>query len=305
MDSFKIAALYKFVPVEKDRLAALRDELITASERFSVRGLIILAPEGLNGTVAASPPDLDEFIEQLTHRLDSGPLEAKYSSCARRPFRRFKVDIRPEIVTFDRQMPCVDQLSPKRLSPAEWNEMLHSGDDVVVLDTRNTYESDIGKFKGALVPPIAKFSQFREFVEVANIPKDKKVLMYCTGGIRCEKASLEMERQGYSEVYQLAGGILKYLEEYPNADFEGECFVFDHRVAVDQQLKPSTQYSLCPHCGNPGKTHISCSKCSKPVVICGNCERVAFRDTCSKNCAQHQRRVAARAAAREQITNVA
>jgi UPF0176 protein len=114
--------------------------------------------------------------------------------------------------------------------------------------------------------------------------------MYCTGGIRCEKASLEMMNQGYQEVYQLSGGILKYLEEFPDTLFDGECFVFDHRVSVDQNLQPSRRYKLCPHCGNPAEVSVTCSKCSTNAVVCAGCLKAPEHHTCSKNCAEYVRR---------------
>lgn len=162
----------------------------------------------------------------------------------------------------------------------------------MLLDTRNVYETAIGKFRGAVDPKLQKFSEFSDFVTASDIPKNKKVLMYCTGGIRCEKASLEMQRLGFEDVYQLSGGILKYLEEFPDGPFEGECFVFDHRVAVDKNLRPSKQYKLCPHCGNPGDKSISCRKCGAQAIICDGCANNEYKVSCSKNCAHHLERVA-------------
>ena len=148
-------------------------------------------------------------------------------------------------------------------------------------------------FENAIDPKIAKFSDFKNFMEREALPKDKKLFLYCTGGIRCEKAVPEVMRLGYKNVYQLEGGILKYLEEYPEGHFKGECFVFDRRVSVDSNLKPTNMYSSCPHCGNPGKERIACSNCGCDTVVCHRCVSRADRNACSKNCAHHIRRKAA------------
>src|SRR5262249_18433563 len=133
---------------------------------------------------------------------------------------------------------------------------------------------------------LQEFKEFPKKLKDAGIPKEKKVLIYCTGGIRCEKAILEMNRQGYQSVQQLQGGILNYLREFPQQDFEGECFVFDYRVAVDQGLAPTQAYLLCPHCGQPGKEKVVCSQCGRTETVCRNCLSRG-QQTCSKNCAHH------------------
>ncbi|MDP6561832.1 MAG: rhodanese-like domain-containing protein [Candidatus Peribacteraceae bacterium] len=140
-------------------------------------------------------------------------------------------------------------------------------------------------FEGAIDPRIQTFQEFSDYVENSGIPKDKKVLMYCTGGIRCEKACLEMERQGYENVFQLEGGILRYMKERPHCNWNGECFVFDHRVAVNEEMKPSERYGLCPHCGDPGDRCITCEHCQKPGMMCARCIESMNCRACSKNCA--------------------
>jgi UPF0176 protein len=161
--------------------------------------------------------------------------------------------------------------------------------EVVVLDTRNDYEVDIGKFKNARDFRTKEFQEFPESLKQSDIHPDQKVLIYCTGGIRCEKAILAMEEQGYKNVYQLDGGILNYLKEYPDGAFDGECFVFDYRVAVDSRLEPSQQYTLCPHCGQPaGGPVIQCEQCGRDEVICSSCT-ASGEATCSKNCSHHRK----------------
>ena len=173
------------------------------------------------------------------------------------PFRRWKVVQRRETVTSG---PIGQSGSPARhLSPQEWHEMLQRP-DVMLLDVRNDYEIRLGTFRGAIDPQTSSFTQFADYVARLEVPKDQPILTFCTGGIRCEKAAPYLKAQGFSEVYQLDGGILNYMEHYPNGNFEGECFVFDDRVALDQNLQPSASYRRCPECGQPG---------SEPCSYCG------------------------------------
>jgi UPF0176 protein len=248
----------------------------------------LLADEGINGTVAGAAEPMLEFKRELSAIVYFAGLSFKDSTADRPPFRRLAVQIRDEIVTLKSGIKIPKIKPENRLSPTEWNEMIvNRGESVTILDTRNTYETQMGKFRGAVDPRIKAFGEFPDYVRRSGIPKDKPVLMYCTGGIRCEKAIEEMYAQGYSEVYQLDGGILKYLEEYPDHQFDGECFVFDHRVAVDQRLQPTTRYRLCPHCGDPGTVTIQCGYCSQSTMICAECNGHEHKKSCSKNCTYH------------------
>jgi UPF0176 protein len=256
---YYVSTFYKFqkdADPEKTKLF-----LEDISKKLNVRGLIIIGTEGFNATVCAKNiENLENFKDAIRDYFKVADLFFKDSESVVCPFRRFKVKIRPEIVTLGDTTLVPFELDGKNnhLSPTEWNQVMKN-DDPIIIDTRNWYETKIGTFKGAINPMTNKFTEFPKFLEKNNIPKDKKVLIFCTGGIRCEKGILEVQKQGYKNVYQLYGGILNYLKESPNDQFEGECFVFDHRVAVTQNLQPSTQYRLCPHCGQ----------------------------TCSKNCAHH------------------
>ena len=199
--------------------------------------------------------------------------------------------MRPEIVTLDAPGMVPDSTQHRHLSPEKWNEVLKNEKDFVLLDTRNWYEVRIGTFKNAVDPKIEQFTELPEFVTEQAYPKDQKMLIFCTGGIRCEKAILDLEKRGYENVYQLEGGILNYLEKFPNDQFEGECFVFDGRVAVDQDLAPSQIYKLCPHCGQPSEVTITCARCDTEAMICRHCqEKALVGQVCSKNCAHHYAR---------------
>jgi UPF0176 protein len=283
-----ISTFYKFQKDENpEKTKKYLEELAGAHK---CRGLIIIGGEGFNATVAAKSLETLEIFKQGIREYFKAPhLFFKDSESSVSPFRRFKVKIRPEIVTLgDTSLVPYDMDGKNHhLSPSEWNEVMKN-EDHVIIDTRNWYETKIGTFKGALNPMTDKFTEFPKYLESKNIPKDKKVLIFCTGGIRCEKGILEVQKQGYENVFQLNGGILNYLKEYPNDQFEGECFVFDHRVAVTQEMQPSAQYKLCPHCGQPGKTAVTCKRCDTFDFICEDCSQIEFKkDTCSKNCAHH------------------
>lgn len=295
-DGVVVAAFYKFVSVVPEELDSVREQLEQFATTRGLKGLIVLGKEGVNGTVAASADTINDFESLLPQIFKGARFTFKHSTAEKPPFARFKVDLRPEIVTIGDPSISAKESEGTYLTPREWHEALSTDPDVVLVDTRNDYETDIGVFDKAIDPRIKKFSDFGSFVEQQGLPKDKKLFLYCTGGIRCEKAVPEVKRLGYDNVYQLEGGILKYLEEFPNGHFKGECFVFDHRVAVDQNLQPTQTYKLCPHCGNPSKDHLLCSLCSKDAPVCQRCAERADLQTCSKNCAHHARLRASRGA---------
>jgi UPF0176 protein len=301
-----ISAFYHFQALPEERLKDLAKDLTTLGESHGVRGLLILASEGLNGTAAGPAEALRAFLKAAAELLGFPELPTKETTSYEWPFRKFKVRLRKEIVSLGK--PEVQPHPPKsntHLSPDEWDQMMKR-EDAVVIDTRNTYETRVGKFRGAIDPGIEEFNSFTDFMRESGIEKDKKILIYCTGGIRCEKATVDLERLGYKEVYQLDGGILNYFMKRaepeaagacdaterqsaatPASTFEGECFVFDTRVAVDQKLNPTTKYKLCPHCGQPADVTITCVRCDTEAVICPECAPVESKQTCSKNCAHH------------------
>jgi UPF0176 protein len=283
-----ITTFYRFTHL--DNLEQQQELLETKAAELGIRGLVILGKEGVNSTVAAPSEEAMEMFKNFVRGHFQAPdLLFKNSFAPNAPFRRFKVKIRDEIVTLGTPELFPDSKGKNHhLTPSEWNQVMKEETDFLLIDTRNWYETEVGTFKGAVNPGIDQFTEFPEWLEKQNYKKDQKMLIFCTGGIRCEKGILELQRQGYGNVYQLEGGILKYIEEHPQDQFEGECFVFDHRVAVDQKLEPSQVYKLCPHCGQPGKTHITCKRCDSHAVICGSCEHKSWmKDTCSKNCAHH------------------
>lgn len=281
-----ITSFYKFVRL--DLLEKLQNEIENKAQELEIQGLWILGSEGFNSTCSSTDLEkLEQWKTWVTQKFNTPDLFFKDSESDKAPFRRFKVKIRKEIVTIGAPglFPTEDK-TDHHLTPEEWNRVLKEENDFVMIDTRNWYETKIGTFKGALDPKIDQFTEFPEYVEKTVSDKNKKMLIFCTGGIRCEKGILELQKRGYKNVYQLYGGILNYLQKYPNDQFEGECFVFDHRVAVDQNLKPSQVYKLCPHCGQPAEAQITCSRCDTPAHVCDSClEKNYVKETCSKNCA--------------------
>ncbi len=250
MSSYLVAAFYKFValPDYKELQQGIQDCAI-ANE---VMGTILLAEEGINGTVAGSEKGIHALLDfiKLDERICD--LEHKESWAEENPFYRMKVRLKKEIVTLG-----VEGVSPTKqvgeyIAPEDWNEFIQDP-DVVVVDTRNDYEVAIGTFKGAVDPDTTSFRELPKWVEGQdNLLKGKKIAMFCTGGIRCEKSTSLMKELGYEDVYHLQGGILKYLENTPKEEslWEGECFVFDQRVSVGHGLEQGP-YDMCHACRYP------------------------------------------------------
>ena len=241
---FKIAAFYKFVDLSRVDLPALRDRIRKAMQEQDVIGTVILAGEGINSTVCARENDIDRFVIEISKLLCTD-LNPKYSYTDTPPFRKIDVKIKPEIVTLKKEVD-IDLGQGTHVAPHAWNEII-SDPEVIVLDTRNDYEFHTGTFERAINPGTEKFSELPEYVaENLDPAKHKKVAMFCTGGIRCEKFAPYMRSLGFENVYQLEGGILKYLEEVPPSEqrWKGECYVFDTRVTVDNSLKPGNSSDL-------------------------------------------------------------
>ncbi|MDZ4873739.1 MAG: Thiosulfate sulfurtransferase GlpE [Chroococcidiopsis cubana SAG 39.79] len=266
-----IATFYKFVSLPD--CAEIREPLLSYCLSQGVKGTILLAEEGINGTIAAASRSL---IDSLFAFLGSDPrladLEYKLSRAEAPPFERMKVKLKREIVTIGIPEADPSQQAGTYVNPQDWNAII-SDPEVVVIDTRNDYEVKIGSFQRAQNPQTQSFRQFPEYVrQHLNPDKHKKVAMFCTGGIRCEKASSFMLSQGFQEVYHLKGGILKYLEEVPSEEslWQGECFVFDERVAVQQGLVPGN-YEMCRSCGHPISEEDKQSEKYEEGISCPDC----------------------------------
>jgi UPF0176 protein len=246
--TYSIAAFYRFTPIAE--AAALRALLAEALAPLDLRGTLLVAPEGINGTLAGSAASLDQMLEILAVRTGLDRAEVKFSTAPDKPFGKLKIRLKREIITFKQPAADPNALKGTYVAPRDWNALI-SDPEVIVLDTRNIYETVMGSFDGAIDPNIEHFTDFVDFVRDKLDPaKHRKIAMFCTGGVRCEKASAFMRAEGFEEVYHLKGGILKYLEEIPpeSSRWRGECFVFDGRVAVGHGLTTG-RYTRCHCCG--------------------------------------------------------
>ena len=250
MERYIVAALYKFAPL--DNLDTMREAVLRACKEHDICGTLLLAHEGINGTIAGSREGIDAILAFLRSYPALKDLEHKESYAEGEPFYRMKVRIKKEIVTIGIPEVNPNEVVGTYLNPEEWNKVI-SEPDTILIDTRNDYEVKVGTFKGAINPQTETFREFPDYVKQHfDNQKHKKVAMFCTGGIRCEKASAYMKKLGFEEVYHLKGGILKYLETMPEEKslWQGECFVFDQRVTVRHGLELGT-YELCPSCRHP------------------------------------------------------
>ena len=318
---FLNSSFYKFFDIKKSQLKDSAIQLSQKAKELEIKGLALLSQEGLNASfcgqtdsIALFKPFIENFFKQDFFWKDS--FSEKQS------FKRFSVKIKKNIINigeickapkkesgclppqeWENKSDCLssqkwnkksDRLSSQKwekesgcLSPQEWENKLKEK-KIQVLDLRNNYETDLGYFESAQRLNLKNFQEFSQKLQESSIDKKKETLIYCTGGIRCEKAITLMKDQGFEKVYQLNGGILNYLKYFPHSKFKKDCFVFDHRVALNQNLEASEKYSLCPHCGQPGNLKITCSHCEAPAIICLNCKnRSNEKETCSKNCSYH------------------
>lgn len=268
---YLVAALYKFVAL--DDFAALQKPIQDACMAAGVKGTILLAHEGINGTIAGPEAGLRSVLAFLRGIPAFEGLVHKESWADVPPFPRMKVRLKKEIVTMGIEGIDPNQIVGTYVKPRDWNSLI-SDPDVVVVDTRNDYEVAIGSFKGAVDPGTKSFREFPAWAKEheAELKKPKKVAMFCTGGIRCEKSTAYMKAQGYDEVYHLEGGILKYLEEMPEDEslWQGECFVFDDRVSVGHGLVPGP-YDMCHACRRPISDEDKASDHYMQGVMCPFC----------------------------------
>jgi UPF0176 protein len=276
MPQIVVCALYKFVTLENYQ--AMRQPIHDVMEKNHVRGTLLLANEGINGTIAGSRHAIDTVITWLKSDPRLAELECKESITGVMPFNRTKVKLKKEIVTMG-----IEGIDPKQVvgtyvNAQDWNSLIDDP-EVLVIDTRNDYEFQVGTFKNAINPNTQSFREFPQYVkENLDSDKHKKVAMFCTGGIRCEKSTAFLKQQGFDEVYHLKGGILKYLEEMPieSTLWEGECFVFDERVTVNHHLEKGS-YDQCNACRLPitevdkisdkYQQGVSCPHCFDKVTI--------------------------------------
>lgn len=273
--TYLIATFYKFANIS--HLRAKKQQILAWCQAEYIKGTIILAEEGINGTIAGQEKAIATVLAQLRSLPNLADLEHKESTAQKLPFVRLKIKIKSEIVTLGLPKVKPNQQVGTYVNPQDWNQVI-ADPEVVVIDTRNDYEVEIGSFKRARNPHTQSFREFPQYIaQNLNPQENPKVAMFCTGGIRCEKASSYLLSQGFKEVYHLKGGILKYLENISPEEsmWEGECFVFDERVAVKEGLELGS-HELCYACGHPiseadkdspqYESHISCPHCYEQLT---------------------------------------
>lgn len=247
----KVAAFYRFLNIDDPH--GLRDDLLERCRQMQLRGTVLLAREGCNGTLCGSRSDIEAILDWLARALSADtPIEARWTEADKAPFRRMRVRVKNEIVTLGRPDILPQERTGTYVDPGEWNELIQDP-GVLIIDTRNRYEYEVGSFPGAIDPGTDSFRDFPAFAErLAAGGSDRPVAMFCTGGIRCEKATALMLDLGFDEVYHLRGGILNYLQQVPAEEsrWQGECFVFDTRVALDRDLAEGG-YVQCHACRRP------------------------------------------------------
>ena len=269
---FQVAAFYKFYDLVN--LVNTQKSFHDFLSKQKIKGTILLATEGINGTVAGSPNSIEAFKKFLAKENLLSPSDFKVSISKKEPFPRLKVKIKNEIVSIGNDLANPKKIVGEYIKPEDWNNFI-SQDNVLIVDARNIYEHSIGSFQNAIQPDTTNFREFPDWVdklEQSSTSKDQEIAMFCTGGIRCEKASSLMKAKGFKNVHHLKGGILSYLEKVDESEslWEGECFVFDERVALNHQLEVGS-FDMCHGCRMPitetdklleeYQRGISCHKC--------------------------------------------
>jgi UPF0176 protein len=249
---------------------ALRPRLRNACLRLGLKGTILVSPEGISVFLAGLPAAMGEFISFLKSDERFADMDFKESFSAKQPFNRLLVRLKKEIIAFDFPFDP-SQHKGRYLDPKVLKQWLDDKRDIVLLDTRNDYEVEIGSFTQAIKPPMKSFKDFRQVVQSLDPAlKEKPIITFCTGGVRCEKAAPYMEQQGFKDVYQIDGGILKYFEKCGGAHWDGECFVFDQRVSLDPNLQPGDK-GLCYRCRHPLTLEDKQSSAYVEDVSCPHC----------------------------------
>lgn len=259
---------------------------------LNLMGRVYVAHEGINGTLSGTPEAITQYKDYLHSLSGFADTEFKEDQCDYIPFRKLVVKVRAEMVTLKAQEDIdLSKEKGKRLMPHEWRRVLESDEEYVLIDARNRYEWEIGHFDGAMLPDLENFYDFPKWVNEVNIDHNKTVLMYCTGGIRCEKFSVLMAKKGFKNVYQLHGGIINYGQKEQGAHFKGKCFVFDDRLAVPVNKEDQTPLTNCLITGMPCDTYINCANpdCNR-LFICSEEGAKQAQGCCSETCLKSPRR---------------
>jgi len=291
MADYQTLIYYKYTKLPNAEKFA--QEHLQFCKELGLVGRVLIGYEGINGTVSGTKEQCRQYMDHLKHQPAFEGITFKVDDVAKFSFAKMHVRFRDEIVAFDLNEeedvdPNVE--SGQHLEPGEFRE-LKDRDDVVVLDVRNKLETDVGKFKNAKSLNIDQFRDFPQHIDELEPYKDKKIIAYCTGGIRCEKATAYLKRKGFNDVYQLNGGIINYYKKTGGEDFEGQCYVFDRRITVNVNDVNPNVISTCEICGTETTKLINCAnpECNKHFIICENCANER-EGCCSKDCQQHPRK---------------
>jgi UPF0176 protein len=267
----KIILFYKFVPVRDPEMT--RRWQLELCARLQLHGRIIISKFGLNGTLGGELSNVKAYIREMNRTPEFKSIEYKWSDGAKADFPTLSIKVRDELVTLDPEEAFDVFDSGIALRPKAWHEFIEANPDAIIFDARNEYESDVGAFKGAIKPKIKTFKQVKSHIE--NLPKDKPVLTYCTGDIRCEYLSAYMKHKGFTQVYHLDGGIVKYGQEFGDDGFwDGKCYVFDRRMKLAFS-NDSKDVGVCVHCNSPTSEQVNCAElsCNRQFVVCEACQR--------------------------------
>ncbi len=280
-EEIKILLFYKYIRI--DNPIKFREKHLAFCKNLGIRGRIIAAKEGINGSVSGTEEQTEEYKKNLREDERFSDIVFKEDYGLMHPFNKMVIKIKKEIVNFGVDVDL--SKTGKHLTPKEFLELYENKEEVIILDARNNYESRVGKFKNAVDLNIGKFRDFPKAVENLKDKKDKKIVMYCTGGIRCEKASAYLVEQGFGKVYQLNGGILTFGKEFPDTIWEGKCFVFDKRLASSINSNKDDCISNCEICDVKCDLYRNCrnNECDKLSVVCLECEK-SFGGCCSEDC---------------------
>ncbi|MDQ3099689.1 MAG: rhodanese-related sulfurtransferase [bacterium] len=286
---FTVLLYYKYVDLAYPQ--EVRDWQFALCEKLDLKGRILIAAEGINGTVCGEPEDIEEYKRITAEDSRFTDVIFKESSADEQVFPKLRVVVREEIVTLGTGDAVSAAAGGEHLRPDQLNALLHSGEEFYLFDARNNYESVVGKFRNAITPDIHNFRELPEKLKEYEFLKTKKIVTYCTGGVRCEKFSALMKKEGFENVYQLDGGIVTYGEQFPDDGYEGKCYVFDKRISVAINTpQKEVLVSRCVHCATPTARMINCSDvlCNKQIVCCSDCDQ-KFRGGCSEVCGSRSR----------------
>jgi UPF0176 protein len=283
MKNIHIILFYKFTTI--DNPEEFSKQHLKYCNKMGLLGKVLVAHEGINGSLSGSRDQIESYKEYMKSQKQFSEISFKEEISTFHPFKKMVVRVKKEIIRMDQDLDL--EQTGKYITPKELIELYSSDEDFIVLDTRNNYESEVGKFKGAITPDIDSFRDFPKALEALKDKKSKKIITYCTGGIRCEKATAYMVQQGYKDVYQLKDGILNFCKEYPNTLWEGKCFVFDQRLLshVDPESKI---ISNCSVCEEKSDRYVNCKypDCDDLIVLCEKCGDM-LSECCSQQCSDN------------------